>query len=495
LPHAVKLPSLLAAWLSAGSVLAQVPAQPPIASDTAPAATEAPTAPVQAAPVQAAPVQAAPVQAAPVQAAPVEPIAESTAGALPPTTQAGDAAEFYGPGSAEVSSEAEAANSYPKLELSGFTDFSYIQNISPKSSALRKIAYPYSSFSVGNVNLYLAAALAERWKLLAEVRFLYLPSGALNYPNTAGVEVAPYDTSAIDYADDGRLLNWGGISIQRVQIDYALHPLLSFRFGEWLTPVGIWNVDHGSPVVISVFRPFIIGQRLFPERQTGIQISGEWSGEVDTLGYFLTLSNGRGPSDSYADLDNNKGVGGRAYWTTSRFGSLTLGVSAYKGRFTSRSKEYGITTPAGQAPVLTAVDPVLVSYHEQAIAADLRFEYSGLLVQSEVMQQEVAYEDGARPTFNVSPLADYRDRGYYALAGYRTPWLGIMPFGLVEGYNFAVTPYTGPGFSLSYGLNIRPQPNVVVKLQLRQSWLGTDDSPQPYRGRLDRILAQLAVAF
>ena len=45
-----------------------------------------------------------------------------------------------------------------------------------------------------------------------------------------------------------------------------------------------------------------------PQVVTGIQVSGEWTGETNQVGYFATVSNGRGPSDAYADLDNNKGI-------------------------------------------------------------------------------------------------------------------------------------------------------------------------------------------
>ena len=130
----------------------------------------------------------------------------------------------------------------------------------------------------------MSGALSPKWHFLAEVRFLYLPQGSTNYPTQVNQSVVPYDASALDYADNSRPLTWGGIQIQRAQIDYTFSPLLSLRFGQWLTPVGIWNTDHGSPVVISVYRPYIIGQSLFPERQTGIQAYGEWDNNTNAVG-------------------------------------------------------------------------------------------------------------------------------------------------------------------------------------------------------------------
>ncbi len=402
-------------------------------------------------------------------------------------------AGFYG--ATGTDADSLAGTTYPKLELSGFTDFTFAANVSSKDSPLRKVIQPYSSFSIGNLNLYLSASLAEKWHLLAEVRFLYLPQGNAPFPLASGQQYEPFNASALDYADDGRALTWGGIQVQRVQIDYALHPLLSFRFGQWLTPVGIWNVDHGSPVVIGVYRPYVVGQGIFPERQTGIQASGEWNGDVHTAGYTVTVSNGRGPSDAYADLDNNKAVGGRLYYSNNAFGTLTLGVSAYDGTYASRNKQYDVVKTGSGTPSVVAVSPLTLRYHERSLAADVRFLWRGLLVQGEVLQHEVVYQNDVRPVLNGSLLADYRERGFYALAGYRTPWLGIMPFAMYEGLNFASQAYVAPGNAVSVGLNVRPEANLVLKLQYHVTTLGSNTSDRPYHGVLKRLLAQLAVAF
>ncbi len=401
-------------------------------------------------------------------------------------------AGFYG--ATGTDADSLAATTYPKLELSGFTDFTFAANISSKDSPLRKVVQAYPSFSIGNLNLYLSASLADKWHLLAEVRFLYLPQGDAPFPVGSG-QSAPFDATASDYADDNRPLTWGGIQIQRVQIDYALHPLLSLRFGQWLTPVGIWNVDHGSPVVIGVYRPYVVGQGIFPERQTGIQASGEWNGDVHTAGYTVTVSNGRGPSDAYTDLDGNKAVGGRLYYSNNTFGTLTLGVSAYDGTYSSRNRQYDVVKTGSGAPSVVAVNPLTLRYHERSLAADARFLWRGLVVQGEVLQHEVVYQNDVRAVLNGSLLADYRERGFYALAGYRTPWLGIMPFAMYEGLNFASAAYVAPGNAASVGLNIRPEANLVLKLQYHVTTLGSNTSEQPYHGVLKRLLAQLAVAF
>lgn len=493
MPDRTVKPFLLALTLLPATALAQ---EAPAAAPTPPPAAAATPAPAPAPDAAATATEPAAEAAAPPSAMPEEPGATAAApvDATAPEAPAvpHDDSGFF---SGSAPEGLEDTVTYPHLELSGFTDFTFVKNVSAKSSPLRDIIQPYSSFSVGNLNVYFSGALARRWNVLSEVRFMYLPQGNTSYPTAPGQVVEPYNATIQDYANDNRPASWGGVQIQRVQIDYVAHPLLTLRFGQWLTPVGIWNVDHGSPVVIGVYRPYIVGQGLFPERQTGIQAFGEWGTGSNLVGYALSVSNGRGPSDAFADLDDNKALGGRLTWTNSSFGTLTVGVSGYKGTFASRNLRYDLVTPTGQAPVLHASSPLTSRFREQSLGADVRFQYEGLLVQGEVMQHEVVFDEGLHPVNAGLVYADYRERGFYALAGYRTSFFGTMPFAMFETYDFGSAPYVAPGWSVSGGLNIRPEPTVVIKLQANLTKLGHDSSTEIYRGELRRLLAQLAVAF
>lgn len=111
--------------------------------------------------------------------------------------------------------------------------------------------------------------LGKRFRALSEVRFAYLPDGVTNY--TSGTTEFPRTSTAYpDYADYYRAQ--GGRSDDRAE--YAADSLLNIRAGQWLTPYGIWNVDHGSPVVIGVTRPYIVGNEWLPSRQTGLEFYG-----------------------------------------------------------------------------------------------------------------------------------------------------------------------------------------------------------------------------
>jgi hypothetical protein len=238
------------------------------------------------------------------------------------------------------------------------------------------------------------------------------------------------------------------------------------RVGHWLTPYGIWNVDHGSPVVIGVGRPFIVGEALFPSSQTGIEIYGTADINTFQLGYHLTLSNGRGPISTTADLDNNKAIGGRLFLRhESRLGTLNVGTALYRGRYTAKHTNLGVD--ATGAPAM--VDVIDSQYDELSLSADLKWQLGGLLVQSEVIGNQVAYTPSGRTVSTVpGPPAfdsDYLRWGVYGLAGYRFAFLGVMPYGSAGYYKEGSPSWIPELWYFLVGLNLRPTPRVVLKLQ------------------------------
>jgi hypothetical protein len=351
----------------------------------------------------------------------------------------------------------------PKLSLYGFADFTYTVLVGERSPLLAW----YPTFAVGNFNLYLSTEFTPTWRSLAEVRFLYLPNGQLapsdaSSFNPAAVRV---DTSTADYADVNRPLRWGGVEIERIWLEHTVSNLLTLRIGQWLTPYGIWNVDHGSPAIVGVFRPYIVGEGMFPERQTGIEGYGSFYVDATQVGYHLTLSNGRGPIDAYQDLDHNKAVGARLFvHNDSLLGTFTVGVSGYRGTYSDRPGNPIVFDADG-----LSLSKVLTSrYEELALAADLKWEWEELLLQSEVIVSDQAYPDGLRPAGFQWPglppnyLPDNRRKGFYVLMAYRTPWWNIMPFVIGQMY---VNPLVTNANILELGLNVRVLPEIVLKAE------------------------------
>ena len=358
------------------------------------------------------------------------------------------------------------------LNIYGFADFTYTHRLNDFA-----YASPYPTFMVGNLNLYAGAELGSGWRSLVEFRLLYVPHGTIPADQTFATQPARVDTTATDPADYGRPLHWGGVEIERAWLEYTVHPLLTIRGGQWLTPYGIWNVDHGTPVIIGVRRPYVVGESLFPERQTGLQAYGSFLTGRTEIGYDLGLSNGRGPIDSYQDLDENKAFTGRLYVNSDLpFGTLSIGATVYRGTYTDRFSRFAVT-PTGESGneyISTA------RYDELGIAGDIRWVWDALTVQGELITRETAYDDALRPDSFPLPgvppgyAADFRSIGWYAMAAYRLPWWNIMPFIGGEQYSPGVE-LTPDAAAIWGGINVRPVPRVVLKAQYTQSWF-TDDT-------------------
>jgi len=483
--------SLLGLALASSASLAH--AQTP--APAAPAAAEAPSAPATAAPTGVAipltPAEMEAAKAAP-PAAPEAAPADAPPAAAPAEKSSADAeadAAAAAAAAAAADTATADADSGFKLNLYGFADFSYGFQFGNFAFGSDK-----TSFAVGKLNLYAAAELGDDWRTLAEIRFMYLPNGTTQYDPVTFVGKRT-DTTVADYTDLGRPVKWGGVAIERAWLEKTFHPAVTVRVGQFLTPYGIWNVDHGSPVIIGVRRPFIVGQELLPSRQTGVEVYGALSFGPSQVGYHLTLSNGRGPIDSYQDLDHNKAIGGRLFFKhdTSKYGTLTLGTSFYKGKYTDATD----TLTAQPDGSFKNVETIAAQYDEFAVAADAKWEWEGLLVQSEFITQQIAYPDGHRPSdpgFSGGPpgfVPDYRRIGVYALAGYRTPFLGIMPFFGGEHYDPGVYNFDFKADAIWGGFNVRPTPRVVLKAQYTHSWLPLN----PDWGGLNAIDFQAAWSF
>jgi hypothetical protein len=404
-----------------------------------------------------------PVQPAPADGVATEPGAAP--GDAPASAATGTAAEEAPLSMEELEAlglNTNQAGVDTSFQFSGFADFSVASQFVPKESAWAAgiSGPPHSTFYIGNFNLYLNKNLTKSLRTMAEVRFSYLPNGTSDFLNPTRTS-----TAAADYSDYGRVMRWGGIEIERIYLEWTAHPLLSVRLGQFLTPYGVWNVDHGSPTYIPVQRPFVIGNSWFPERQTGVELFGRWDGSAaSTLGYHLTLSNGTGPISEYRDLDENKAVGGRVFWEYRGLGELRVGGSGYYGRDTAATAAFTFV----DGKFVTA-ETIEAQFDVLAWGADLSWKYRGWHLQSEWITYQRAYTRKGRtaqPSFGGPPsfFVDEFSWGMYALAGYRFSWLGVMPFAVFEHINGAVSGLNVLNATYQFGLNVRPVEMLALKL-------------------------------
>jgi hypothetical protein len=390
--------------------------------------------------------------------------------------------------------ESNDSDTQHRLDIYGFADFTYQRLLIPKSNVWTRTYPSVNSFAVGNFNVYLSSNLGDSWRALAEVRFLYLPNGATN-PDSGG-NVVRTDTTVLDYAGFEEPIRWGGIRIERIYVEHEFNGLFHIQAGQFLTPYGIWNVDHGSPTIIGIKKPFVVSAELFPEAQTGLHLYGSGFLDPFEIGYDLTLSNGRGPVE-YQDFSDDKAFGGRVYAKTDAVGSLTVGTSFYRGGYYDRSAKYVVSADG------KSVDQqytTLSKYQELSLAADVKWEYKSWLAQGEIIMNEADYASGNRPRQQViNPpqgfQADYRRWGAYGLVGYRLPVVPLMPYVLVQHAFEPDQPNTPPATAYEVGVNLRPTAAVVVKLEY-SDWHFSAPGSAGFGASPLRILAsQVAWAF
>ena len=382
------------------------------------------------------------------------------------------------------------------VKLSGFADFRFSTLLVPKDSPLRGSFDPFPAFAIGNFNVYISKNLTSWLRTFGEVRFTLLPNGSPILGSPTGEYVS---TIVSDYSDYNRPMRWAGIEIERLYLEAIAWRALTVRVGIFLTPYGIWNVDHGSPTIIPVARPFAIGEALFPERQTGIEVFGQFDLTAhNSVGYHATLSNGLGPVSEYRDFDANKAVGGRVYWSYDGFGQVRVGGSVFYGTDTSANE---VPSLASDGKHLTYQQKIWAKSEVLALGGDVQWKYKGLVVQAEVITQQRRYVESGR-VGTVNPLLgayiaprDHLKWGTYGLVGYRFDWFGVMPFVLVEAVDApSELSLASQRFNAwSVGINARPVDVLALKIQYEEGTLPNDSIVGDAPVRL--LMCQIAWSF
>jgi hypothetical protein len=354
-----------------------------------------------------------------------------------------------------------------KLNIYGFTALDYTAT---HFSHLVLGAPDTHGFAAGNLNVYLAKNLTEKWRTLAEVSFLYLPNGGQGSDGSTTV------TTIDDPTNFDRPITWGGIAIERAYAEYDVDSRLTIRAGRFLTPYGIWNTDHGAPAIIAPFRPYVIGDAYFPEHQTGLELFGKTLVGDYRIGYHATVTNGRSPVEPVSDPDGKPAFGGRIEVEAPWAGALKLGLSGYWGHYT------------GVAAVGSTPD----SYDERSYGGDAQWDHGALHLQLEVIANSRAYPEGNRPLVFGRPAADGTRTGGYILGGYRfTQLWNIMPFYFFEDNHPSAQNPDQTARAHNLGVNFRPIPSVVLKAMFSHVALAAD----PFLGSVHIYVVSTQLAW
>lgn len=369
----------------------------------------------------------------------------------------------------------------PTFRVYGFIDMGLQKlwsNTDDPSTPTRK-----STFVLGNINLYFDFRPTQSWSSLVEVRFTAYPRGK----ESPGIPALgrPYerlDTSIYDpgIGPGSDTVDWGSIILERAYIQWHKLDWLGLRVGQFFTPYGIWNVDHGTPTLIGMYRPKSVVNQIWPATQLGVEAFGALPGILPTpwlLEWHATVSNGRTPGT--VDPTEPKMIGGRIKASTTRPYRMTFGASAMTGEYSEQ--EHNIDIITGETS-----RPVLIAYAEQGAALDASLDIGSLRLRSELTLRHLDYEAGKHEPawFPGVYQASRVEWDVYAIAAYRVPGTRFEPYGYAELYRWPTilgdAQITGSG-----GLNTYFTPSIQLKVQVaHQRWVNLEDlgpGRTPYR--------------
>jgi hypothetical protein len=390
--------------------------------------------------------------------------------------------------------EAAALVAPDPFRIYGFADFGLNHAWLGKNSFLHGLVPEETTFTLGNLNLYFHFQPDPVWQVLTEIRFTAYPDGVeTSLASPLGTAYARTSTQVVDVASPATAFKfrWGSVLIERAYAQYSYSEHLNVRVGQFLTPYGIWNVDHGTPTLIALMMPHFVAAEIFPARQIGVALQGSLLKDAWEFGYDAYISNGR--TATQLDFTNNKAFGLRVKAARLAPLPLTVGSSFYYGQIDDIDKRI-----ASFAPFRVERD-IIVEGTELGVGLDVSLDIAALRVRSEGVMRMTRYTDGKRPAFVMGPpgsrKADNNEYDAYLLAAYRLPFLGLEPF-LYGEYNHVVSPYGDDQTVLALGLNIHFSPFAQLKNELARALFFDLNAHGHFADNdLTLLFSRLAVAF
>jgi hypothetical protein len=341
-----------------------------------------------------------------------------------------------------------------------------------------------ATFVMGSANVYFDARPAPQWRALTETRFSLWPHGAQLFSSSG---VTAVDTRFLDFASTSMRepVQWGGIVLERAQIEWTPRDWFSLQAGYFLTPWGIWNVDHGTPTLIGLFLPKSMLDEMVPLRQQGVMAFGSVFRLPYELGYRAFVSNGRVVGQ--LDLTDDKAVGARVYVSRPGRVSIRLGASGYHGTSGDVKKIYGLDA-SGQ--VVASAKTVWAST-ESVGGLDLSVDWGGLRLRAEGSFRHITYGDGQHePMLATSELyrPNRNEKAAYVVVAYRF-LRHFEPYVFVEGGDTGQrTLMTDRMLSLSGGLNLHFNAAAQLKTQYVDQYYTNNSGRHGARALTSRLV-------
>lgn len=233
-----------------------------------------------------------------------------------------------------------------KFNLSGFADMRLSKFILPENALMGMKSDMKWGVYLSHINIYQEFKPNDHVRILTELSFQDKP---INYGSpttgmiirtdmsdfygggtteTVAVEATPQlrNTAERDFVR----YEWGSFSVERAIFSLSLNRYLNLSAGKFITPAGIWNVDHGSPVITTIIQPSQYSTlEIYPAAQTGLIEKGRLYIADAELSYNLYLSSGR--QGLTFEHVKDMGTGGQAILRLPVLDECRIGFSGYTG--------------------------------------------------------------------------------------------------------------------------------------------------------------------
>jgi hypothetical protein len=411
------------------------------------------------------------------------------------------------------------AQNEDKFQIYGFTDMTISKYIPKKNSMSYGIDKmdEKTNFSLDHFNLYTNFKPNKNVRFLAELSFQEKP---VTNKNVAGARYI-IDAPVFMYHSDSvwtvaqleeknktqrgiTVFEWGSFSVERALMTLNLNRYFNISAGKFITPAGVWNVDHGSPVILTISQPTEYSYaEIYPKSQLGIMEDGKiFIGDAD-LSYVVYLSSGR--DNQSLHKVNDLSVGGQVRLNLPVLDECTFGISGYRGKVDLKLRTaVSVMNTADFVKwdvKTTYTDYDTVNYSEKVYGIDMRLRKYNLTFQSEWNYQDIANNRTGGAKTGV--FATYYILSYDA---YKTDKLTMTPYGLfeyVKYYDEIKSPLANAynirtGYrKVMGGLNIRAYTNYGLKLEYNFTRLIMRDYNKDMLGDYDipGVGAQFYVAF
>jgi hypothetical protein len=258
-------------------------------------------------------------------------------------------------------------------------------------------------------------------------------------------------------------VNWGSIVLEQAWIQGTITDWFGVRVGYWLTPFGIWNIDHGTPTLIGLTPPQFTRGHFYPQHQLGAQIRGQVTSRAWVFDYTAYISNGK--TSGNLDPTNDKAFGLRLSAHTMRPFPMTFGLAGYTGRYSQQVTNSSTQVPLGIESTET------VAYRQWDVGADVSLDINSFRIRTELAVERIDYDAGKlEPALGI-PGQYWPNRliwGWYSIAAYQLPWLGLEPYLSCELYRYP-TPLSEAVVVPGAGLNIHINTEVQIKSQFTRA--------------------------